>query len=38
VTGIGQSTQVIDNEGMIFVNCHTNVTRKFGIGGVYLSR
>ena len=32
---MGQSTQVIDNEGLIFVNCHTIVTSKFGGCGVY---
>jgi len=35
VTGRGQSTQVVDNEGLIFVNCHTNVTSKFRGCGVY---
>jgi hypothetical protein len=34
----GQSAQIVDKEGMIFVNCHTNVTSKFGVCGVYLSR
>ena len=28
--------QVVDVEGLNFLNCHTNVTRKFGVCGVYL--
>jgi hypothetical protein len=35
VTRRGRLMQIVNVEGLIFLNCHTIVTRKFGGCGVY---